>query len=158
MPINRVNSEITPAQAEAIRAALAAAADTNPPPASHPPSSPPRWKPRGKISGFCSATAMAFATKERFFSPNFNMPWRSSGVRSTRNGRFSARAVQDLLGKLEDTYFAAGSEAYAGALLVYQYAKAANVATGALEDALDDLGRRFARRSKAAGSAGNGGG
>ena len=33
-------------------------------------------------------------------------------------------AVETLYGKLTDTYFAAGSEAYAAALLVYQYAKA----------------------------------
>ena len=33
------------------------------------------------------------------------------------------------------------------ALLVYQYAKLHPVATGALEDSLDDLGRRFARKS-----------
>ena len=33
------------------------------------------------------------------------------------------------------------------ALLVYQYAKLHHVATGALEDSLDDLGRCFARKS-----------
>jgi len=37
-----------------------------------------------------------------------------------------------------------------GLSLVYQYAKAAHLATGALEDALDDLGRRFARRNRKA--------
>jgi hypothetical protein len=38
--------------------------------------------------------------------------------------------------------------------LVYQYAKLHHVDTGALEDSLDDLGRRFARKSnKAAPSA-----
>jgi hypothetical protein len=57
-------------------------------------------------------------------------------------------AVQVLLGKIEDTYFAAGSEAYAAALLAYHYAKLRNVATGELEDSLDDLGQRFARKSK----------
>ena len=57
-------------------------------------------------------------------------------------------AVEALFGKIDDTYFAAGSEAYAAALLVYQYAKLHNLASGALEDSLDDLGRRFARKSK----------
>ena len=46
------------------------------------------------------------------------------------------------------SYFAAGSESYAAALLVYQYAKLHNIATGALEDSVDDLARRFARKSK----------
>jgi hypothetical protein len=57
-------------------------------------------------------------------------------------------AVKDLFGKIDDTYFAVGSEAYAAALLVYQYAKLHNLASGALEDSLDDLGRRFARKFK----------
>ena len=57
-------------------------------------------------------------------------------------------AVETLFGKIDDTYFAAGSESYAAALLVYQYAKLHNIATGALEDSVDDLARRFARKSK----------
>jgi hypothetical protein len=56
--------------------------------------------------------------------------------------------IEAYFGKLDDTYFAAGSEASAAALLVYQYARLHNIATGALEDSLDDLGRRFARKSK----------
>lgn len=59
-------------------------------------------------------------------------------------------ALTDLLGRIEDSYYAAGSEAYCAALQVYNYAKAAHVSTGALEAALGDLGRRFARRSHAA--------
>ncbi|MCX7110620.1 MAG: hypothetical protein NTX45_10935 [Proteobacteria bacterium] len=46
----------------------------------------------------------------------------------------------NLLGKLEDTYSAA--------LLVYQYAKTANVATSVLENALTDLGHRFVKHPK----------
>jgi hypothetical protein len=57
-------------------------------------------------------------------------------------------AVTNLLGKLEDTHFAAGSEAYTAARVVYQYAKIAQIATGALEDAVDDLGHRFVKHPK----------
>ena len=39
------------------------------------------------------------------------------------------------------------NRANAAALLADQYAKLHQVATGALEDSLDDLGRRFARKS-----------
>lgn len=56
--------------------------------------------------------------------------------------------VEAFFGSLDDTYFAAGSEAYAAALLVYQYAKLHNLATGALEDSVDDLARRFVRKSR----------
>lgn len=58
--------------------------------------------------------------------------------------------LETLFRRLDDSYFAAGSEAYAAALLVYQYAKLHNVSTGALEESLDDLGRRFARKSRKA--------
>ncbi len=56
--------------------------------------------------------------------------------------------VTNLLGKLEDTHFAAGSEAYNDARLVYPYAKTANIATGELEDAVNELGHRFAKHPK----------
>lgn len=48
---------------------------------------------------------------------------------------------------IDDTYFAAGSEAYVAALAVYQYAKVSGNTQG-LDAALDELGRRFARKSK----------
>ena len=57
--------------------------------------------------------------------------------------------LSPLLEKMDDTLLVVGSEAYAGALTAYQYLKAANKG-GELENLLDDLGRRFARKSKAA--------
>ena len=58
--------------------------------------------------------------------------------------------LETLFRQVDDTYFAAGSEAYAAALLVYQYAKLHNLSTGALEESLDDLGSRFARKTRKA--------
>ena len=57
-------------------------------------------------------------------------------------------SLEALFGKIDETYLAAGSEAYAAALLAYQYAKLHNVTTSGLEDSLDDLGRRFARKTR----------
>ena len=58
----------------------------------------------------------------------------------------SLRQLHELV---EDTLLAVGSEAYVGALTVYQYAR--NSGQGAaLDAALDELGRRFARKSRAA--------
>lgn len=54
-------------------------------------------------------------------------------------------AVGQLAGRLEDTLLAAGSDAYSQTLLVYQAAKLAGK-DGSLEQHLDGLGRRFARR------------
>ena len=52
---------------------------------------------------------------------------------------------------LDDTCTAVGSEVYASALLVYQYVRAAGKGS-ALDDALDSLGQRFARKSRGASS------
>ena len=57
------------------------------------------------------------------------------------------RAVQTLLRKIDDTCFAAGSEAYVAALLVYQYAK---VPQRRHRGAGRPLGRRFARKARKA--------
>lgn len=54
--------------------------------------------------------------------------------------------LQDLV---NDTLMLVGSEAYASALVAYRYAKDAELGTG-LEQVVDDLGRRFARRSRQA--------
>lgn len=61
------------------------------------------------------------------------------------------QALTTLFDKINDTYFAAGSEAYSAALHVYTYAKAANMVTGSLESVLDDLGKRFARKARSSG-------
>jgi hypothetical protein len=50
---------------------------------------------------------------------------------------------------VEDTHMEVGSEAYASALLVYQYARAGGKGS-ALDGALDALSQRFARKSRTA--------
>ncbi|HLP88836.1 MAG TPA: hypothetical protein VK184_09650 [Nostocaceae cyanobacterium] len=56
----------------------------------------------------------------------------------------SLSQLQELI---DDTCLAAGSEAYVAALAVYNYAKVSGNTEG-LDTALDELGRRFARKSK----------
>ena len=48
---------------------------------------------------------------------------------------------------VDDTKMAVGSDAYVAALLVYNYAKTSGLGAG-LNDVIDDLGKRFARRSR----------
>jgi hypothetical protein len=55
----------------------------------------------------------------------------------------SLTQLQELV---DDTFVAVGSEAYAAGLMVYNYAKASGKGAG-LDAALDDMGRRFARKS-----------
>lgn len=64
-------------------------------------------------------------------------------------------ALAQLNELVEDTHVAVGSEAYASALLVYQYARAAGKGP-ALDSALDALGQRFARKSRSRAPAGGG--
>jgi hypothetical protein len=56
----------------------------------------------------------------------------------------SLTQLQELV---DDTSVAVGSEAYAASLMVYNYAKASGKGAG-LDSMIDDLGRRFARKSK----------
>ncbi|WP_026736521.1 hypothetical protein [Fischerella sp. PCC 9605] len=58
----------------------------------------------------------------------------------------SLSQLQELV---DDTFVAVGSEAYAAGLMVYNYAKASGKGAG-LDAALDDLGRRFARKARKA--------
>jgi hypothetical protein len=58
-------------------------------------------------------------------------------------------ALAQLNELVDDTYMAVGSEAYAAALLLYQYARASGKGA-ALDSALDALGQRFARKSRSA--------
>ncbi len=55
-------------------------------------------------------------------------------------------ALTQLHELVDDTYMAVGSEAYTGALLVYNSAKMNNF-VGGLDEALDELGKRFARKA-----------
>ncbi|MBL8148516.1 MAG: hypothetical protein JNN15_01140 [Blastocatellia bacterium] len=60
-------------------------------------------------------------------------------------------ALTNLLDLVSDTSFLAGSEAYAGSLVTYSQAKNTRFALG-LETAVDDMGKRFARKAKKNGS------
>ena len=60
-----------------------------------------------------------------------------------------AESVRQLAEMIDDTHTAVRSDAYVAALMVYQSAKRAGKGTG-LDGALDELGRRFVRKSAAA--------
>lgn len=56
----------------------------------------------------------------------------------------SLTQLQELV---DDTYLAVGSEAYAAGLVVYNYAKNSGLGAG-LDAVVDEMGRRFARKSR----------
>jgi hypothetical protein len=55
---------------------------------------------------------------------------------------------------VEDTVMEVGSEAYTAALLVYNYAKANGAGSG-LDGVVDEMGKRFARKSNSKSKVGN---
>jgi hypothetical protein len=55
-----------------------------------------------------------------------------------------------LLQRIDDTTDCAGSEAYAAALVAYNAAKNSSVGTEGIDPYLDDMARRFSRKSKPA--------
>lgn len=59
-------------------------------------------------------------------------------------------ALKQLMELVDDTYIQVGSEAYTAGLIVYQYAKRNGAGGGGtgLDDLLDALGQRFARKLK----------
>jgi hypothetical protein len=61
-------------------------------------------------------------------------------------------ALTQLQELVDDTYTAIGSEAYSAALVVYQYGRSSGAAGAALDQLLDGMGQRFARKSRGASS------
>lgn len=153
MPMNRIqiSASLAPQQAEAIKQAIAEIHKNLPFLIDLTADERQGMLKLGDKNRSFVAKAAAVAEQNSDILPrNFKLEEMQTDIKLIEDLYPIIHAVTVLLGKLEDTYFAAGSEAYAASLMVYQYAKAANISTGVLEGALDDLGRRFARHSRAA--------
>ena len=66
------------------------------------------------------------------------------------------QAATQLYERIEDTYKAAGADAFSAALAVYSYAKMSDPGM-AMDDVLKEMGQRFSRRSKVDDILGDGG-
>jgi hypothetical protein len=64
------------------------------------------------------------------------------------------QSLTQLCELVEDTKIAVGSEAYVAALLIYNYGRNGGLTTG-LDVVMDELGKRFARRSRSSEEASN---
>ena len=148
MSSNRINADFTVEQREQAKAALAALAEKLPfliDLSSEERAAMPRFGDKSR--GFISKALDIAEDHEEILPRSFSLDEFRADVEVIENLYAIRNGIETLLGKVNDTWFAAGSEAYAAALLVYQYAKVHNLATGALEASLDDLGRRFARKA-----------
>ena len=93
--------------------------------------------------------ALDIATQNPDFLP------RSFDVAEMRRDVELAEALQPITTALtqlqelvDDTYTAIGSEAYSAALVVYQYGRSSGAVGSALDQLLDGMGERFARKSR----------
>ncbi len=149
MTVNRVNATIAPAQLQAVRDSLNSINQNLPFLIDLKPEERQAMAKYGEKNRTFVAKALAVAEQNPDILPrSFSIEEMQAHVALIDDLYPLILSVTNLLGKLEDTHFAAGSEAYTAARLVYQYAKTANVATGVLEDALNDLGHRFVKHPK----------
>ena len=147
MSSNRINTHFTAEQREEAKAALAALAASLPFLIDLSPeerAAMPRFGDKSR--GFISKALDIAENNPDILPRSFSLDEFRADVEIIENLYAIRNGIDTLLGRVNDTWFAAGSEAYAAALLIYQYAKIHNVASGALEGSLDDLGRRFARK------------
>jgi hypothetical protein len=95
---------------------------------------------------------LVLATQNEGILPcNFDLDEYRRDVALVRQLEPVVLAMRQLMKRLEDTYMAAGSDAYSQTLVVYQAAKLAGKG-GALDEHLDSLARRFAHKSPGPGN------
>lgn len=149
MPANRIDADFTPDQNARAQAALTALSDALPFLIDLGDGERAAMLKFGEKNRSFVVKALAIAEAHPEVLPSsFSLPEFAADVALLEDLYPIRHRLETLFRKVDDSYFAAGSEAYAAALLVYQYAKLHNLASGALEESLDDLGRRFARKSR----------
>ena len=103
--------------------------------------------------GFVLNTLKLAQTNPGFLPRDFSVPEFEKDT-VLFDSLFSIKqSIASLLQRITDTTNLAGSEAYAEALAVYDYAVAGNVGTQGIEPYVDEMARRFARKAKATSTA-----
>jgi len=98
---------------------------------------------------------LALATQNEGILPRaFDLDEYRADVEMVRKMEPIMMTMRQLMKKMEDTFLAAGSDAYTQTLHVYQAAKLAGK-DGSLDEHLDSLGKRFARKTPGSSSDNN---
>ncbi len=93
---------------------------------------------------------LALAQKQQDFLPrSFSVEEMEKDVNLYEDLYSIIQPMSLLMEKLYDTFRKVGVEAYEAARIVYGSAKQAGKNTGGLDAIMDDIGKRFARKSKA---------
>lgn len=98
-----------------------------------------------KSRAFVDHALVLAKQNEGILPRNFDLSGFSRDVSLVRDMESVVSAIRQLASSIEDTFLAAGSDAYTQALIVYQTAKLAGK-DGSLSQHLDSLSKRFARK------------
>jgi hypothetical protein len=147
MTENRISASLTPEDKQAVLAAIATIKQKLPFLIGLTPEESKSLPRLGDKSRGFVTKALEVATQNPDFLPrSFDIEEMRKDVELFDNLYPIVLAVSQLQELIDDTVAVVGSEAYMAALTVYNYAKTAKGDAG-LEAVVEDLGRRFARKS-----------
>jgi hypothetical protein len=150
MPENRVSASINEADRQAVLAAIETIRQKLPFLINLTPEQRRSLPKMGDRSRAFVSKALNVAQFNSDFLPrSFSVEEMERDVALTEALQPIMTSLTQLQEQVWDTYTEVGSEAYSAALVVYQYARTSGAGAG-LEALLDDMGQRFARKSRGA--------
>ncbi len=148
MPTNQISATLTPADRDAILAAIATIKQKLPILMDLTTEERKALPKMGDKSRAFVSKALEVATQNPDFLPrSFDLEEMRKDVQLFEAMYPIVMAFLQLQELLDDTYVTVGSEAYAAALQVYNYAKASGQGSG-LDAVVEEMGQRFARKSR----------
>ena len=148
MATNQFSTTLTPADRDAVMAAIATIKEKLPFLIDLTPEQRKSLPKMGdKSRAFVSKALEVAAQNPDFLPRNFDLDEMRKDVQLFEQLYPLVLSLTQLQELVDDTCVAVGSEAFAAALLVYNYAKASGEGTG-LNTLVEDMGQRFARKSR----------
>jgi hypothetical protein len=148
MPDNRISAQLTPEDQAAILAAINTIRQKLPFVIDLTPEERRALPKMGDKSRAFVSQALEIAKQNSSFLPrSFDVEEMRRDVELTQRLEPITTALTQLQELVDDTYTAVGSEAYSAALIVYHYGRSSGEGA-ALDQLLDGMGQRFARKSR----------
>jgi hypothetical protein len=148
MSENRINATLTAADQQAVMTAINTIREKLPFLIDLSPDERRALPKMGDKSRAFVSQALDVATQNSDFLPrSFDVEEMRKDVELVTALQSISTSLTQLQELVEDSYLAAGSEAYMAALAVYNYAQASGKGA-ALDNLLDAMGQRFARKTR----------
>lgn len=147
MAVNRISAKLVPADKDAVLQAIATIKTKLPFLIDLSPEERRALPKMGDKTNAFVLKALEVAQQNSDFLPrSFSVDEFATDVELYAELRSIALALAPLTELVDDTLLEVGSEAYASALVVYQYAKNAGQGAG-LDEVADELSKRFAKKA-----------